>query len=498
MLFCNNIDAARPVRRQRAALLISAAFLFLATTSCDPANEVGQDVLPDEVPSTATYVELPVSGATVLRVDSVLTANKVTALVGNLLDVNVGTTNAEAYFQVSPLTPNPTVRLTDPTVKAKVDSLVLTLTFSQYYGSVNGIQNLEAYKLTEVFADDKAYYAGSAPLTTDAKKLGETSFRLRYATSTSTGRVLKYPWIVGDTATRKADGVRTLQALRMLMDTTLRNDLFNAVGTPALASLDAIQGLLKGLVVRPAGTGTLVTLSPQTTGTKLELFYHLPKDSTVAQKKSHSFIFSLGNPNTERYFSRITTDYAKGEYLKVFAARQPTADGDTVAAGTANGFTAYLQGGLELATRLKITGFGALQAKQGRLLINRAELVIPVKPYAVGVYPVPPAAYLVEVDARNRFLKANDQWRTVQANSADPQGTANPAIVTYDATQRAYRVLLTSYLDARLHDKLLDTKATAMWLVPTLPSATGFSLNRALIDAAPGQIKLKVYYSDLN
>ena len=72
MLFCNKIGAARPARRQRAALLISAALLFLAT-ACDPANEVGQDVLPDEVPSTATYVELPVSATTVLRTDSVLT-----------------------------------------------------------------------------------------------------------------------------------------------------------------------------------------------------------------------------------------------------------------------------------------------------------------------------------------------------------------------------------------------------------------------------------------
>ncbi len=485
MLFCTKRS-----RRCLGAALTSAA-LSLFIVACEPANEIGLDVLPDDVPSTATYVELTGRAATVLRNDSVLTANKNNALAGTLRDGLVGTTSAESYWQVRPATTNPTGPL--PAGPGTVaDSLVLTFGFNQFNGNADGRLRLEAYELSEGFAEDKAYYAESPGFAVDlARKLGETSFRLRYARTRATTRILVNPWIVGDTVTRWADSSRFLQPLRFKVDTVLKQRLFDLIGKPELASLTALQPVLKGVVLRPvAGTsGAIVNITPQAVDTRMVLYYHINGDTLP-----HTFAFSLGDPVKERYFTKITTTYADGEHLKALA----TPAQDTVQANGANGFTAYLQGGLELGTRIQLDNFDLLRAKKGRIAVNRAELIIPVKPYAAGVYQVPSRAYLLQVDAQNRPLKTAGQLRTVQTNGGDPTGTANPAVVLYDPVQRVYRVLLTTYLDARLNDKLIDQQADAFWLLPTLPGVNDLGLNRALIDAAPGQIKLKVYYSELN
>ncbi len=85
MPFCSiKAGAARPRRWLGAALFSAALSLFVL--ACEPANEVGLDVLPDDVPVSATYVELYGTAATVRRNDSVLTANKAGALVGDFLD----------------------------------------------------------------------------------------------------------------------------------------------------------------------------------------------------------------------------------------------------------------------------------------------------------------------------------------------------------------------------------------------------------------------------
>lgn len=498
MLCCSrksNSVGAIPRRYRLGAALRSAA-LSLSVLSgamlsaCEPANEIGLDVLPDEVPSTATYKQFSASVATVLRNDSVQTSNKGIALTGDLLDGNIGRTTAESYWQVRPISPNPTV----PPVGALADSLVLTYGIGQFNGTADGRQKLEAYELADGFVIDKSYFAGSEGLTL-GPKLGETTFKLRYARTRPTTKVLVYPWIVGDTTRKWADSVRTLQPIRFLVGTDLKQRLLDKIGKPEFLTLDAFLPVLKGVAIKPAGgtRGAIVGLDPKASTTRLTLYYHLPLPDTLKR----TFVFSIGNAEQERHFTKIQTDYSVGEHLKPFYTPMNQA-ADTVMAKAANGFTAYLQGGLELGTRIRLIGLEALEAKRGRIAINRAELFIPVKPYATGVYPVLSQAYLLEVDANNRPLKANGQLRTVQTTGANPTGTAAPAVVIYDATQRAYRVLLTSYLDARINNKLLDQLGDAFWLLPTLPGANTLGLSRALIDGAADQVTLKVYYTELN
>ena len=398
-----------------------------------------------------------------------------------------------------PATINPAV----PLVDATVDSLVLSYSFSQFNGTANDRLSLEAYELTEGFAEDKSYYADSPGLTL-GPKLGESSFKLRFALVRSNMKVPAYPWLIGDTTRKWADSVRVLRPLRFPVvgssGDALKQRLLAAIGKTENLSLVNFQAVLKGVALKPKSgtTGAIIGFDPKASDTRLTLYYHLPIPIDTLGQPSRAFVYSLGDAAQERYFTRITTDFNAGEHLKSFTVPAPTAAADTVTAGTATSFTAYLQGGLELGTYIRLSGFEPLLAKKGRIAVNRAELFIPVKPYAAGVYSVPAQAFLAEVDARNQILKTNGQMRLVQASGVDPNDITRPAVATYDATLRAYRVVLTSYLDARLNNKLIDQKGDAFLLLPSLPALNSVSLSRALIDGARGQIKLKVYYSELN
>ncbi len=478
-------------RKAASAKLVSAALAVL-TFACDPPGEVGLDVLPDEVPVGAIYQELTVNASTVLRDDSVSSANKNNFLAGRLRDVSVGTTTAEAFLQLSPLTSNLSTR---PGVGRRADSLVLYVAYGQFYGSADDRQVLEVRELDQAFADDVAYYASSS-LTTKMDVLGTATFKNRYTTTASTARVPKYPWIVGDTNTVKAEAVRALAPMRFNLTAggSLKDSLLSKLGTPVMASPAALQAVVKGIAIRPTTTaGAIVNFNPLALATRMVLYYHLAGDTVGSA--SRTFSFSLGNPETERYFTRISTNFADGKYLPAFAT--PTSP-DTVAASADTDFATVMQGGLELGTRLWINGLKELKQKQAQIAINRAELVIPVKAYAAGVYPVLAQGYLYELNKQGRVLSTNASPRVVQASGYSPNGTNTPAIVAYDATERAYKVNLTTYLDSYLTGKLIDQQTAALMLVPTLTATQSLGLNRALLDAAPGSIKLKVYYSELN
>lgn len=468
------------------AALASAALAF-CITSCDPVGEVGLNVLDSDVPVGATYAEYPAEAATVLRDDSVGTANKDNFLAGNLLDANVGRTTTEAFLQVEPITANPSARLA---AGGRIDSLVLTLGYQLFYGTADRRQQLAAYELTEAFDDAKAYYAESS-LATDANPLGVAHFIPRYDTVKTTRRVLVSPWVAGDTITKKTTTTEIrLKPVRIpISNDALKQKLYEAIGTSSMNTLAAFQSVLKGIAVKPYNTqGTIVSFSPAAFDTKMVLYYKLPSPDTTR----YSFSFQIGGTRTQRHFTRIRTDFTSGAKLPQLATAEE------VAAAPSNDLTTYLQGGLELGTKLRIPGLQELKARKGSIVVNRAELFIPVHSYSSGVYSVPSRAFLYQLGSSNRPLKTSGEFRTVQGNGYVQTGNTNPAIVSYDANQRAYRVLITSFLDAYINDKLPDQATQALMLVPTLTGTSSLNLNRALIDAAPNRIKLKVYYSTLH
>ncbi len=498
------------------------AALALLAGACESPNEIGLEVLPGDVPAGATLVEYPGTRlATVAYTDSLLTANRDNLLVGRLVDGTVGATTAEAYVQaeLDPATPNPNAPLPATGI---IDSLVFQMPYTNFNGSAYAQEparrlRIQLRVLTESLAADRSYY-GDSPALPTGPVVGETTFTNRYIYTYDSLRVLKNRVRTGDlakdTATMKiplGDTTRSAALpLRMALHRTpagmeLARQLYAAIGTPTLASLTAIQAVLKGFAIVPAAgsEGAIVNFNPYANGLQLALYYRpTSNDSTKI------FRFVVGGDSKElprkRFFNRLTTDFSLGTALRALT----TAGTDSVLV-TAPESVSYVQGGVELGTQLLLPDLAALKALKGRILINRAELYVPIKRYTTGVYGLPANLYAYQIDNRGRLLRTNGAFRTVQNEGANPKGTGSAAPLIFDASQNAFRGLLTGWVQAYIDGRLPDERAAGLVLRPTLPTilsssagvpsaARVLNVNRALIDAAPGQIRLKVYYSTLN
>lgn len=488
-------------RTARFFLPLAVASSFLLT-SCEDSNEVGLEVGDGGVPATAQYLELAFPASTVTRRDSLLTSNKNQLVAGTLLDATVGRTTATAYAQAEPYTANPDAALPAAGV---ADSAVLYLPYVTVNGTPDGRQALQILELTDNLRADRAYY-GDSPAPGTSGVLSETTVKHRYAPTGTTRRVLVNRVRIGklpdDTLTRQVPDTAR-QSMRFPLTGSLARRLYEAIGTSKNASLASFQReVLKGIAIVPkAGTdGALVTFDASLNAMQLRLYY---RTAAVDSSTKKSFIWVLGSGSLERrHFSRIATDVSQGSALRGLLTSQ-----DSVAPAALERAT-YVQGGVELGTRLWLTGLPGLRTLRAqannRLVINRAELVVPVKPLATGVFGLPSQLYLYQADSLGRRLRTNGAPRTVQITGASQLGTGNPESAVYDGSQQAYRALVTGWLQAYVDRQLPDDRTTptdnlrSLWLLPTVPSGASLGMGRAVLDAAPGQIKLKIYYSTLN
>ena len=163
-----------------------------------------------------------------------------------------------------------------------------------------------------------------------------------------------------------------------------------------------------------------------------------------------------------------------------------------------------------------IPGLADLRNRQN-VSVNRAELLVPVKPFSNTLFPYPTATYLYEARADNQVLQRArlghiEVNRLVQAEgfnqqsqSVGPQGQGSQAtglLYALDATNSYYSILVTSYVQAYLLNQLGGDLPDALLLSPTLVLPQAYqpdnnltlSLNRAALDAS--NIKLRVYYSN--
>jgi hypothetical protein len=183
-----------------------------------------------------------------------------------------------------------------------------------------------------------------------------------------------------------------------------------------------------------------------------------------------------------------------------------------------------MQGGNGFGARLEIPGLNELRslaqpqaAGSSAIAINRAELLIPVKPFSNLLFPQPGNGYLYEVNANNqsltRRLLNNRVERIVLRDGVDQLGTGlssigdvqqgsgyyqNAAAARFyslsDANQY-YSLVLTGYVQSYVYDRLSGAAPAAFILSPSLRTSLGLDLNRAVLDGTG--IKLRVYYSQL-
>ncbi|QIX61507.1 DUF4270 domain-containing protein [Hymenobacter sp. BT18] len=485
-------------------------------TACEDPNAVGLE-LPGSTPLTTEFKDLAVSASTIQQ-DSLPTTGRNHFLAGRLQDGALGTVTARTFLETKISGDSIPALFTG----AQLDSVVLFFGFDYTYGPTTPSPRLDVYKLAAPF-DERTTYNSSSSIPTSTALLTDAPAQLNRKQFV---RQRVNPTSTTDTTTKRVAvsvNVVRLPLVKSGQSTAFTTALFTALNTPGFSQA-TLDNLLPGLALAPSANykGGIVRFN-RTSATRAVVYYRAGKTKQPEVLINRTYTIRYGSaapasstgqpdPNAPRYFTQVTTEL--GGPLAFLQS-----EADSVASSRTNGLT-YLQEGTGIATKLYISGLKEL-SQQSNIVINRAELIIPVKPYANVQFAYPSQAFLYEVNKRNQVLvrDINNQSvdRVVQESGFSPVSSGNAAIVRLNdlsATNKYYSVLLTSYLQAyitntlgpkpegfvltpspRLLSTLVTVRANGDAAAVALGAANNLTLNRAVLDA--DNIKLRVYYSRL-
>ncbi|WP_165903828.1 DUF4270 family protein [Hymenobacter gummosus] len=467
--------------------------------SCEDTNELGIG-LPGTAPISTAYEDFPatvsaIQGSTILQ-DSLFTTQKSHFIVGKLRDGNTGgQLEARAFLEIAATGSGSTADTLPSQFAAQtpvLDSITMFAAFDRVYGSATTPVQLSVYDLQQPL-DDFTTYSSSSSI-----PFGQPI-------------VLNVPVSLNRTIRNKRNTLDSIQGLPIRIPiskagahTPFAVRLFDKLKTtPGVFLTDRdLQTVWKGIGLVSNTTGTAIAFN-RSAVSGVNVFYHINVTPTVTKKKIYRLLF--GDPfqqaTAPRYFTNINYDLSAAplpfNVLQGSGAAQVPA--------SSSGGTVYTQDGVGLVAKIIIPGLDTLRNRQAKrnLIINRAELIIPLRPYSTAQFAAPSQLYLYEANnANNRVLKytsgVNTVDRLVQNEGYLVPTTGQEAafrLTEVSATNKYYSGLMTGYVQAYAKNQLSGPAPSAFLVSPTLrrPSSP-LTLDRAAIDAQ--NIKLRVYYSN--
>jgi hypothetical protein len=445
-------------------------FSFAALTACEDPKDIGLDLQDENLIGTEFTDTLTIETGTVFQGDSILSYRMASAVVGQYADPVLGITRASAFTEVGLGGTNVNFGS-----NVKADSLVLTLDYGFKYADTLAAMQVNVHRLTGAF-DERTSYFTNSQLSYEPAPVGTAVFK---------------PMIevvdVSGTKTKRT------KLLRVKLSDELASQFLAQSGQPTFSNQSSFLNFFRGLALLVAEdtNASLVGFNLGSTSSALTLHY-TAADGT---KKTHAFILGSGG-----YFSQITTDRTGT------AIESLQANGSLIPSSETGG-DSYVQAGTQLLTKLTFSGLEALKAQHGEVIINRAELILPVKNAStVNNLPVPPQMVLYETNSTNRILRdVTGTPRAVQQDGASANATSNPASIAYDKAKGQYSINVTSYLQAIMLGQKPNNGLLLGAAVVTESQQRSFTISpqlnpyRAIItNSDPKPIKLLLYYSKLN
>ncbi|NVO31505.1 DUF4270 family protein [Hymenobacter lapidiphilus] len=503
--------------RLSSVTLLGITLLALAS-SCEKANDLGLE-LPGTSPISATYLDLPLRASTV-RQPVVQTVKANSVLVGRVRDSFVGTTTAAAALNLLVLPGlSPLDSLPAKFVNPRLDSAVFVLAFDQVYGSAVQPLRLDVLPLQQPL-DARTVYNSTTAVATGAALVSNFTAVL------NRDNTVRVPASNAPDTISVASPQRTIRIplLKSSSAAPLVNSVFAAMTSNSAFNQNTLDGLWKGVLLRPSEghVGNVISIPRASTRTVNVVTFYF-RTGAEGKKRTYSIYLAniaplSGSFTDGRYFTQLTTDLA-GTPLAGLTPQNPLPSSAT------NGLT-YVQEGVGLSTRLEFEGLEALRDKP-TLVINRAELLIPVRQLSNGLFPYPSSLYLYEVNEANQILTRLNGASTVDrlVQQEEPVALPNGSLILPSSTgvgypasvsvplgqnpTQFYSVGITQYLQAFLQNRFNagEDRPSGLLLSPALRNGEGLllpqqsgtvanlNLNRAQLDA--NNIRLRVYYSKL-
>lgn len=424
--------------------------LCFGLSSCKKESDIGLDLVPANDLIDLRVTDTTTVYASTVREDSLRTDEPGAALLGNTNDVIFGKATAGFFTQLR--IPNNQVNISFGTMSdLALDSAVLTLSLKpEFYGDTLQTQKINVYQMTEALDKSKNYYSNHVQQYYPTA-IGTTTFSPRPNTKVV---------LAGDTFAPH---------VRVRLDQTFAQLIFNQSGTQNLNGNDNFLNFLKGLYIEAdesghnPGEGVISTIGLLDSMSRMTLYYR----NTVT-------------PDTLKYSFVIGTDAANYCYFKHDYSAAPI---NPVIGQTGSHANAYVQGISGLKTRIDMPYFDAWKNKMP-IAINKAELVLKVDPSTIATgYP------------------ANDRFYVTSRNS---DGTEEAIIDLndfslfggqYSSATNEYTINMTRYFQSIVSG---EKNFYGLFVKELTPVASARRVVLGGDQAGPYKMRLRITYTKIN
>jgi hypothetical protein len=451
-------------------LIIGLVFSLFA---CEDPGEIGLNINPENGVFVARYVEIPIESKVVqhrdiisdntTRIDRTRTKRPVDEvtiegrfLVGKMTTPETGEMRSTAYTGLY-LNSIGFTGVDDANNAYTFDSLKMFARVEYYSGSnLSSSQKIRIHELLDSLIIDSLYLTRSEQAY-NAQVLGTFDMDLTSFDSTVVDTVY---------SVRLADELG-----QRFMDEVQRD-------TMAFSSNPEFRKFFYGFAFVPDESNDVIAgIHAESNSTFVRMYFHSALDTT-----SLDFIFDNGYNEQgdllNKYFNRITLNKS-GTPVDVIT--------DYYREYETNDAYSYIQGSSGILTKLDMSAFFQLQDTVASLVINRAELTVPVKAFQPTLVPST-SLDLYLTDDSNRFISSTDTL----TSKLFYQTVGSIGITVENTSDYSYAGNVTSYVqglaDGTIEEDAVLLAQQALW-------NSVLSVNQSVVEK--DRFLLKVYYSAL-
>lgn len=445
------------LRNTRKVLILSAYFL-LGLMACKKDGELTPDFV--ENTSFSIFTDSVTIQTQSRRGDSVLADKVATGLVGYYRDSVFGETTSSIYLQ--PLLPSNALVFGETSERLEIDSVVLSLEYSDLFGDSTIDQTIDVFRLTEALDAEDLYYSDTS-IATETAVLGTRTFK---------PNIEKEVTILRPNSTGGIDTVDLDAQLRIRLDNAFGSEILSKSGQTELSNNDEFTQFFKGLKITPNtanpinnNENAILYIALTASETKMTVYFKAIDAQNDTSRKAVDFPI---NSSSAR-FSTFKHNYSGGAV-------------DMVLNGTSmdSSYT-YIQAMAGLETNIKFPDLRKQFADQN-IVVNKAELELPIANGSYANFGVPNSLI---VASRN-----DDRSLQFIPDFFENEGYFGGQ---YDASTGTYRFNIARYIQGLINGSENENGLTL------LVSGSAVNAQRAVFfseNNMGNKIKLNLYYSN--
>jgi len=481
------------VKNLRSVFFLStlSVFVLIACKKINEPTELGRDLIPpiDNVNTFETYLTTVSDNR--LSVDTSTISFRDDLALGIINDPEFGTTKGDIYFNVS----RPSYGTYPFDSLHTVDSIVLSLSYTGFYGDENAVQNVSVQEIAQgpAFTDTAFYRFNQTPFPTTGVIYGNKSY---------TAKQLKDSIKIE----RPRDTTKLANVLRIRLSTSFASSLAaNASPTNADTNVyktdSAFKVKMRGLaVIANSGNSLTYFNTNDNQKTKLIVYYRGTvdgKDSALATEFYHF-------PAIPPFVSLKPANFRNGQANII--ARTPS-----------GAYASYLNNGLQSDDRvflqtapsgsyahIKIPALDAFQNS----VIHRAELIATKIPSAADVmFYQPSQLYLDKIseNADTAIAFQNDLLSGGELNFQNFGGSFKNGEYRFNVTRHVQGIVtrkernypLRLFAPFTITDSVPGTRIPLSLQIVTQPAKGRVVLGGGTFADPTKQLRLRVVYSKI-